>query len=230
MSFFFVTCSCCRRRRRRRRPPPPPSRLAFLRFTPKLGETVPFRRWLRIEPAFALLTPGERAEFTVSVFVDRLTARVSAVVALGEWLMCPVYALRCEFLPWKPRTFHVPYVCTAAEASDYHIMFTWCFFFFNFVEIGGMLGFATSSPPPPTFGCVRFQVWRPIKRIGRDALLWFVLNEFFFFFLKRRYPMDPGFHLQPACFCMMGHLHTILLLTCFVLGKGAFIFWWHVQC
>lgn len=71
-------------------PPPPPSRLAFLRFTPKLGETVPFRRWLRVEPPFALLTPGERAEFTVSVFVDRLTARVGAVVTLEEWRLCPV--------------------------------------------------------------------------------------------------------------------------------------------
>ena len=51
-------------------------RLAFVRFTPKLDEAGPFRRWLRVEPAFALLTPGERKEFTVSVFVDRLTARV----------------------------------------------------------------------------------------------------------------------------------------------------------
>lgn len=32
-----------------------------------------------MEPAFALLTPGERAEFTVSVFVDRLTARVHII-------------------------------------------------------------------------------------------------------------------------------------------------------
>lgn len=53
-------------------------RLAYLRFTSKLDELVPFRRWLRVEPAFALLTPGERAEFRVSVFVDRLTARVRA--------------------------------------------------------------------------------------------------------------------------------------------------------
>ncbi|CAN0254877.1 unnamed protein product, partial [Hapterophycus canaliculatus] len=49
--------------------------LAFLRFTSKLDETVPFRRWLHVEPAFALLTPGERTEFRVTVFVDRLTAR-----------------------------------------------------------------------------------------------------------------------------------------------------------
>ncbi|CAM9504238.1 unnamed protein product [Laminaria digitata] len=49
--------------------------LAFVRFTPKLDEAGPFRRWLRVEPAFALLTPGERTEFKVSVFVDRLTAR-----------------------------------------------------------------------------------------------------------------------------------------------------------
>lgn len=54
-------------------------RLAFLRFTSKLGELVPFRRWLRVEPPFALLTPGERAEFRVSVFIDRLTARVRQV-------------------------------------------------------------------------------------------------------------------------------------------------------
>ncbi|CAM9113698.1 unnamed protein product [Ectocarpus sp. 13 AM-2016] len=49
--------------------------LAFLRFTSKLGELVPFRRWLRVEPPFALLAPGERTEFRVSVFIDRLTAR-----------------------------------------------------------------------------------------------------------------------------------------------------------
>lgn len=53
-----------------------PSRLAYLRFTSKLDEMAPFRRWLQVEPAFALLTPGERAEFKISVFVDRLTARV----------------------------------------------------------------------------------------------------------------------------------------------------------
>lgn len=31
-----------------------------------------------MEPAFALLTPGERAEFRISVHVDRLVARVRA--------------------------------------------------------------------------------------------------------------------------------------------------------
>lgn len=62
------------------------ARLAFLRFTCKLDETAPFRRWLRVEPAFALLTPGEMAEFTVSVFVDRLTARVR--LPLSSLLLC----------------------------------------------------------------------------------------------------------------------------------------------
>eukprot|EP00903_Cladosiphon_okamuranus_P010739 g10150.t1 len=67
--------------------------LAYLRFTSKLDELAPFRRWLQVEPAFALLTPGERTEFRVSVFVDRLTARE---LCAGFELLEEILVLRLE--------------------------------------------------------------------------------------------------------------------------------------
>ncbi|CAM9462327.1 unnamed protein product [Phaeothamnion confervicola] len=67
--------------------------LAYLRFVPKAGDRLPWRRWLHVSPPFALLTPGDRVEFTVAARVDR---RLAMELAAGTDALNDVLVLRLE--------------------------------------------------------------------------------------------------------------------------------------
>ncbi|CAM9192473.1 unnamed protein product [Discosporangium mesarthrocarpum] len=67
--------------------------LAYIRFTPKLDEQQPWKRWLEVEPPFALLLPGDSIAFHVKAFVDRRTARE---VCAGAEVLEDMLVLRLE--------------------------------------------------------------------------------------------------------------------------------------
>jgi len=51
--------------------------IAHWRFSPKHEESTLCKRWLRVEPTYGMLIPGERVEIVVRALVDNTTAIVS---------------------------------------------------------------------------------------------------------------------------------------------------------